>query len=102
MPNKFTGTWPAMLTPIGADGSPALDVCEQLVELFIRQGLDGVFIAGSTGQWPLLTIDERQMIAERVVAVAAGRLPVMVHVGAISTADATRLAKHAARIGADA
>jgi N-acetylneuraminate lyase len=100
--SRFGGTWPAMLTPLGADGKPALDVCEQLVDLFARQGLDGVYVAGSTGQWPLLTVDERKAVAQRVVAAARGRLPVMVHVGAISTAESVELAKHAARIGADA
>src|SRR5262245_39469247 len=102
MPTRFGGTWPAMVTPIGPDGKPALDVCEQLVDLFARQKLDGIYLAGSTGQWPLLSLEERQAIAERVVKAAAGRLPVMVHVGAVATADAVMLAKHAARIGADA
>jgi N-acetylneuraminate lyase len=49
-----------------------------------------------------LTIDERKAIAECVVKAAAGRLPVMVHIGAFTTADSIALAKHAARIGADA
>ncbi len=102
MAKRFGGTWPAMLTPLGRDGRPNLDACEYLVDLFARQGLDGIYVAGSTGQWPLLTIDERMAIAERVVAAAAGRLPVMVHVGAVSTADSIALAKHAAKIGADA
>ena len=62
--------------------------CEQLVELFAEQKLGGIYVAGSTGGWPLFTIEERKAIAERVVRAAAGRLPVMVHVGAVSTADA--------------
>lgn len=91
-----------MLTPLDGASHPNLNVCEQLVDLFARQGLDGIYVAGSTGQWPLLSVDERMAVAERVVAAARGRLPVMVHVGAISTADSIALAKHSARIGADA
>jgi N-acetylneuraminate lyase len=91
-----------MLTPIAADGRPALGVCERLADLFATQGLDGIYVGGSTGQWPLLTIEERRAIAECVVRGAAKRLPVMVHVGAMTTADAISLAQHAARIGADA
>jgi N-acetylneuraminate lyase len=102
MPPRFAGVWPAMLTPIGPDGRPALDVCERLADLFAKQRLGGIYLVGSTGQWPLLTIDERKSIAERTVAAAAGRLPVMVHVGAIATADSVALAEHAARIGAAA
>jgi len=102
MESRFAGVWPAMLTPLTEDGRPAFAVLEQLVDLFVRQGLDGLYIIGSTGQWPLFTTEERCTIAERVVRTARGRIPVMVHVGAVSTADAVALARHADRIGADA
>jgi N-acetylneuraminate lyase len=91
-----------MLTPLAADGRPALAACEQLVDLFARQGLGGIYLVGSTGQWPLFTVEERKAVAEVVVKAAAGRLPVMVHVAAVATADAVALAEHAAKIGADA
>lgn len=102
MTPRFTGIWPAMLTPMNRDGKPAMNVLEQMVELFVRQGLDGIYLVGSTGQWPMLSLGERCAIAERVVKTAAGRIPVMVHVGAIATDDACELARHAARIGASA
>src|SRR5262245_4102393 len=102
MSQRFGGIWPAMLTPTTTDGRPAFAVCEQLVELFTRQRLGGIYLVGSTGQWPLFTIEERRQIAECVVKAAARRLPVMVHVGAVTTADAVALAEHAARIGASA
>ena len=102
MTTRFGGIWPAMLTPIGADGRPDLTACEQLADLFARQGLGGIYLVGSTGQWPLLTVAERKAIADRVVRAAAGRLPVMVHVGAATTAEAVELAEHAAHVGAAA
>src|SRR5262245_33889055 len=102
MTTVFGGVWPAMLTPLTEDGKPAFPVMEQLVDLFARQGLGGIYLTGSTGQWPLLTLDERRAIMSCVVKAAAGRLPVMVHVGAVATADAVALARHAAEIGAAA
>jgi N-acetylneuraminate lyase len=102
MKTRFGGIWPAMLTPTTPEGQPSLAVCEQLVDLFARQGLGGIYLTGSTGGGPLFTIDERKAIAECVVKAAAKRLPVMVHVGALTTANAIELAEHAARIGADA
>lgn len=102
MKNTFTGIWPAMVTPLSADGKPALGVLEQLVELFIKQGLDGIYLTGSTGQWLLLSVAERMAIMECVIGAAKGRLPVMAHVGAASTEDAIALAKAAAKLGADA
>jgi N-acetylneuraminate lyase len=102
MPAPFSGLWPAMLTPLGEDGAPNVAALEQLVELFVRHGLDGIYLTGSTGQWPLLKLEERRLIAETTVRAAAGRIPVMVHVGASATEDAIALARHAAEIGADA
>jgi N-acetylneuraminate lyase len=102
MKTRFGGVWPAMLTPTDADGRPSLAACEQLVDLFARQKLGGIYLVGSTGQWPLFGVEERKAVAERVVKAAAGRIPVMVHVGAIATADAVALARHAAKVGADA
>lgn len=102
MTRQFGGMWPALVTPMGADGKPALDVVEQLVELFATQGLDGLYVTGSTGQWPLLTVEERQAVVERCVKASAGRIPIMAHVGAVSTDEAVTLAKHAKRVGADA
>lgn len=102
MVTPFGGIWPAMLTPVTSDGAPSLSACEQLVDLFIRQKLGGIYLIGSTGQWPLFTIPERKAIAECVVKAAAGKIPVMVHVGAVTTADAVDLARHAGKIGADA
>jgi N-acetylneuraminate lyase len=102
MKTRYGGIWPAVLTPLAAEGSPALDVLERLIDCFVRHGLDGLYLTGSTGQWPLFSRAERQAIAECAVRAAAGRVPVMVHVGAASTADAVELARHAARAGADA
>lgn len=102
MQTPFAGIWPAMLTPLDESGHPALEVIDALVELFVSQGLDGLYVLGSTGQGPLLNVDERRAAAERVVRSARGRIPVMVHVGAAATADAVALARHAAQIGADA
>lgn len=99
---RWGGVWPAMLTPMNADGEPSLQAVEKLVELFVRQGLGGIYLLGSTGQWPLLTMAQRRAVAERVVRTAGGRIPVMVHVGAAATDDAVALARHAAEIGADA
>jgi N-acetylneuraminate lyase len=102
MRSEFGGIWPAMLTPLDEAGEPDPGQIERLVELFVRQGLGGLYILGSTGQWPLLHPDQRRAAAERVVKAAAGRIPVFVHVGAVATDDAVGLARHAARIGADA
>ena len=94
--------WPAMLTPLDDAGEPRLDEVARLVTLFAEQQLGGLFVLGSTGQGVLLNPDERREVAARAVEVAAGSIPIMVHVGAVATDEAVELARHAAQIGADA
>lgn len=102
MTRPFGGLWPALVTPFTAEGKPAYAVVEQLVDLYARQGLGGLYVTGSTGQWPLLTVSERQTIVECAVNASAGRIPIMAHVGAVATEDAVTLARHAQQAGADA
>ena len=102
-PKPITGgVWPAVLTPFSDAGSPQLETIERLLEVLITAGADGLYLLGSTGQGPALEASQRRLVLERAVEVVAGRVPVMVHVGAISTREAVKLAEHAASAGADA
>lgn len=94
--------WPAMFTPLDESGALNLEAVDRLVELFAGQQLGGLFVAGSTGQGVLLSPEERRQVSERAVRAAAGRIPIMVHVGSTRTEEAISLARHAAEIGADA
>jgi N-acetylneuraminate lyase len=91
-----------MLTPLDRSGNIACTEIDKLVELFVAQQLNGIYVLGSSGQGVVLTEAERRLVAERTVRAAAGRIPVMVHVGAITTDESVRLAKHADEIGASA
>jgi N-acetylneuraminate lyase len=101
MSKPFGGVWPAMLTPLTDSGEVNLPEIDKEIDLFVRQGMGGLYVLGSTGQWPLLNPDQRKAAAERIVKAAGGRIPVIVHVGAVATDDAVALAKHAAKIGAE-
>lgn len=100
--NRFKGIFPAMVTPYGADGSVNYGVVGKLVERFASERLDGVYITGSTGEFPLLTKEERKAITRTVCAAAAKRIKVIVHVGSSCLRDAAELAECAAENGADA
>ena len=99
---NYGGVWPAMLTPLNDAGEPNHEELEKLVELFIKQEMDGLYVCGSNGQGPLLNLQQRCAVAERVIKTAAGRIPIIVHVGAIATDDAVAMARHSADLGADA
>ncbi len=62
----------------------------------------GSYPGGSTGEFALLSNAERRELLEITMEQAAGRVPVVAHVGAMSTVEAVALAQHAERAGADA
>lgn len=99
---RMTGLVAATFTPMRADGSLWLDQVGPVVDRLIGDGVHGLYVCGSTGEGPSLAVEERERTAAAFVEAAAGRLPVVVHVGHNSLAEARRLAAHAARIGADA
>jgi N-acetylneuraminate lyase len=101
MKEKFKGLWPAMFTPVLDSGEPAYEEIEKLVELFISQQMDGLYILGSTGQGLLFTESQRKKVTEVVCKTSAGRIPVIVHVGSLTTAESIRLAQHAEKCGVD-
>lgn len=89
-------------TPFYADGSLNLEVIPRFAQLLVDTSVDGVFVAGSTGEGQSLSTDERMRSAERWIEVAAGTdLEVIIQVGHNSLSDAVALAEHAQRIGAD-
>jgi N-acetylneuraminate lyase len=86
-------------SPFAPNGDLALDVVAKQATHLRANGLDGVLIAGSTGEGSSLTSDERRSLAERWTEVGEG-LQVWVHVGHNSPREAQSLAAHAASVGA--
>lgn len=100
--NKITGLIAATFAAYHQDGTINLDIITSLVDKMIADGLSGVFICGTNGEGPNLTVEERMAIAEAYVKAANKRILVLVHVGHSSIAECRKLAAHAEHIGADA
>lgn len=105
MNNKITdfkGVIPAVLSVF--DENEELD--EKEIREFIRYlmsfDIGGLYLTGSTGETFLMSSDERKKQVEIVMDEVDGKLPVVVHVGAISTRASVDLAKHAESVGAAA
>jgi dihydrodipicolinate synthase/N-acetylneuraminate lyase len=77
------------------------EVFQPLTDFFVSAGLDGILVAGTTGEGMLLTVPERKRATELFVEASGGRQIVFAHCGAQSTADTVALAEHAAGAGAD-
>ncbi len=73
-----------------------------LTEYLVRAGVGGLYLTGSSGECFMMTAEERCKAVRTVVDQVAGRCPVIVHVGAISTLRTIELAKAARDAGAAA
>jgi 4-hydroxy-tetrahydrodipicolinate synthase len=63
--------------------------------------VDGIFCGGVMGEFWALTLDERKRVHELVVRQAAGRVPVMAHVGHHVFTDMVELCEHAIDSGVE-
>ncbi|MCA8984361.1 MAG: dihydrodipicolinate synthase family protein [Planctomycetaceae bacterium] len=101
MQGPIRGLVAATFTPFYRDGSLNLAAIPAMVDFLLSQRIGGLYVLGSTGEGLSLTTEERQSVAEAFVSAAAGRLPVLIQVGAECLTQARQLAQHAAEIGAD-
>lgn len=100
---QIAGVIVASLTPMDANGQTLdLAAAQRLAEFLVGQRVGGLFVNGTTGEGPLLSTEERKQHAEAVIAAVGGRIPVIVQVGALTTAESIDLARHAQTAGADA
>jgi N-acetylneuraminate lyase len=99
MPGVLTGLIPACHTPFDADGGLNLAIVDRQAALFRESGLRGVFVAGTTGEFASMTVEERKALCERWVEAAGDGLRVAIHVGHNCQADALELARHARETG---
>jgi dihydrodipicolinate synthase/N-acetylneuraminate lyase len=74
----------------------------RLVDFHIGAGVQGLFVLGSTGQGPAMTIEERKQAAAIALGQAKSRVPVVIHVGTADAGSTVELAEHAAAHKADA
>lgn len=96
----FKGVIPALLTVFDKDENIDEAGMRQLVSFLIDKGVDGLYLTGSTGEGFTMTGEERKKVVEIVMDETTGRVPVVVHVGAIGTKISIDLAIHAKAIGA--
>jgi len=101
MAEKLKGVIPPMITSFDKEGELYLEGVKN-VSGFLADHVQGLFICGTYGGGPILTVDERKAVCETVLDTVNGRVPVIVHVGTIDTKGAVELAKNAEKNGAAA
>jgi len=102
MNSRLSGLVAAPFTPFSDSGEIAEAIIPQQAQRLVRDKVIGAFICGSTGEGASLTSEERRRMAELWCAARPAGLRVIVHVGHNSMREASALAAHAERVGADA
>jgi N-acetylneuraminate lyase len=100
MYDKLSGILPAFLTPLDRHRNFAPAIAERLLEYLLAAGVDGTYVAGSTGEGLLLAPDVRKQIVETLSPLMPVGKSLIVHVGAQDLRVAIDLAQHAAEFGA--
>jgi 4-hydroxy-tetrahydrodipicolinate synthase len=92
----------AMVTPFDNKGNIDFQKTTQLVEYLIENGSDSLVVAGTTGESPTLSTEEKLALFKHVVKVADGKVPIIAGTGSNNTYASIELTKKAEETGVDA
>lgn len=92
----------AMVTPFDQEGNVDFQATRELIQHLITSGSDAIVVAGTTGESPTLSIQEKVALYEFAVEVVEGRIPVIAGTGTNSTRAAIELTELATKAGVDA
>lgn len=98
---QWCGYWPAAPTPYTIEGRLDEESLANLLEMYVGQGVHGVLINGTTGEWFSQSRSERRRVAEISVDVVAGRIPVVIGCTSYTPAETIDLAAEVQALGAD-
>ncbi len=91
----------AMVTPMKSDLSVDFGKLEQLADFLVRNGSDGLVVAGTTGESPALSKEEKLQMFSAVKGVVGGRASVIAGTGSNDTFSSIELTKKAEKLGVD-
>ena len=102
MAQQFRGSYTVTITPFTEDGK-AIDLAawRRFVDWQLAEGVPGIIILGTTGEFLTITDEERRAFVEATVKHVAGRIPVMVGTMNAYTPNAVRYSREAEELGAD-
>lgn len=99
--NEIKGVIPAILSIFNKEEEIDEKRTRSYIDFLLGQGVNGLYLTGSTGEAFLMNLEERKKYVEIVAEQVKGKVPIIVHIGAIGTRNSIELAKHAYKIGAD-
>jgi 4-hydroxy-tetrahydrodipicolinate synthase len=97
----WKGYWIAAPTPFTEVGTLNERALRSVLRLYYDQGIHGVLVNGTTGEWFSQTETERQRVAEIAVEELGGKIPVVIGCTTFTPSQTIALGLHAREIGAD-
>jgi 4-hydroxy-tetrahydrodipicolinate synthase len=91
----------AIVTPFAPDGSVNLDKFKELASYLVEHGSDGVVVAGTTGESPTLSDDEKLALFAAAVEAVGDRATVVAGTGTYDTGHSARLTERVHELGVD-
>ena len=98
----LNGIITAMVTPFESSGNIDIKATEILIEKLIANGVQGIFVLGTNGEFHVIENDMKIKFAKKVVEIVAKRVPVYAGAGGNSTDEVIKLGKQMIAIGVDA
>ncbi len=102
MKTEFKGVFPALVTPLTSDEKLNARALEALIDYESKEGAEGFYIGGATGEGLLLDIPERKKLCEKSIEYIGKDKAKIVHITDMNFRNTLELAKHAQECGADA
>ncbi len=99
---QFEGIYTPVVTPHQEDHSIDEDGFAEIIEKLIAEGVHGLIVAGTTGEYYAQSMEERFHMMKLAKQIIKDRLPLIIGTGAIRTEDSIEYAREAKSIGADA
>ena len=99
---KYEGVIPAFYACYDDQGEISPERVRALVEYFLKKGVHGLYVNGSSGECIYQSVADRKLILEEIMAVAKGKLTIIAHAACNNTKDSVELARHAESLGVDA
>lgn len=98
---NWRGYMPAITTPFDEQGKLDLPTLRKLVEWLADQGMHGLIVAGTTGEWFSMNSDEKAQLFSAVGEVLKGQIPLIAGCNAFTAREVISNAQTAARSGFD-
>ena len=98
---KLYGLVVPPVSPMDENGQADLDSATSLCQYLSTSEAHALYPLGTTGESLLLSQEEREALSETFLRVNAGRLPIYVQCGALTTTESAALVAHARQAGAD-